>query len=92
VLPRGGIEVDARDVLRERIELVKQLPQPLGTCPADRAPPALGEVARPPQQLVPIAARLRRVRLEIAQVPADPGGAEGGADGHARGAYIVLPY
>ena len=77
VLAGRGVEVDAGDVLRELVELVQQLAQPLGAGRADRAAPPLGEVARAGEQLVPVAARLLGIRLEIAQVPTDPGGAEG---------------
>jgi hypothetical protein len=77
VLAGGGVEVDAGDVLRELVELVEKLSQPFGAGRADRAAPPLGEVARAGEQLVPVASRLLGVRLEIAQVPADPGGAEG---------------
>ena len=76
VLARGRVEMDAGDVLRELVELVEQLPQPLGAGRADRAAPPLGEVACTGEQLVPVAARLLGVRLEIAQIPADPSGAE----------------
>ena len=76
VLAGRGVEVHAGDVLRELVELVEQLAQSLGPGRADRAAPPLGEVARADEQLVPVAARLLGVRLEIAQIPADPGGAE----------------
>ena len=77
VLAGRGVEVDAGDVLRELVELVEQLAEPLGAGRADGAAPPLGEVARAGEQLVPVAARLLRVGLEIAQVPTNSGGAEG---------------
>ena len=77
MLPGGRVEVDARGVLRELVELVEQLPQPLRASGADGASPPLGEVACPREQLVPFARRLLGVRFEIAQVPANAGSAEG---------------
>ena len=77
MLAGRGVEVDPGDVLRELVELVEQFAQGVSAGRADGAPPPLGEVARAREQLIPVAARLLGVRLEIAQVPADPGGAEG---------------
>jgi hypothetical protein len=77
VLAGRGEEVDARDVLRQLIELDEQLPQSLGAGRADGSSAALREVACTLLQLVPIAPRLVGIRLEIAQVPTDSGGAEG---------------
>src|SRR4051795_13130904 len=77
VLASGGVEVDARDVLGQLVELVEQLPQPLGAARTHGAAPPLREVACAVEQIVPVAARLLAVRLEVAQIPTDPGRAEG---------------
>ena len=76
VLASCGVEVDAGDVLGQLVELVEQLPQSLRAGRADGAAPPLREVACAVEQIVPVAARLLAVRLEVAQIPTDPGGAE----------------
>ena len=77
VLTGGRVEVDAGDVLREVVELVEQLPQPLRPGGANRAPAPFGEVAGPGEELVPLAPALLGVGLEIAEVPPDSACAEG---------------
>src|SRR5262249_12006726 len=76
VLAGRGVEMDAGDVLRELVELVEQLPQALSAGRADRVAPSFREVARAGKQLIPVAARLLGIRLEIAQIPTDPARAE----------------
>ena len=63
------------------------------SAPAEPTVPrrSLGEVARAREQLVPVAARLLGVRLEIAQVPADPGRAEGGSQPRPESVYGLAP-
>ena len=46
MLAGRGVEVDAGDVLRELVELVEQLPQPVG---AGRA--AMGDIGAQPRQI-----------------------------------------
>ena len=77
VLAGGRVEVDARGVLRKLVELVEHVAQPLRARRAHGAAPPFGEVARPREQLIPFPRRLLGVRLEIAQVPANPSCAEG---------------
>ena len=69
--------MDAGDVLGQLVELVEQLPQSLRAGRADGTAPPLREVACAVEQIVPVAARLLAVRLEVAQIPTDPGRAEG---------------
>ena len=92
VLAGAGVEVDAGDLLREHVESVEQLPQPLGAGGADRAAPTLGELTRTREQVVPVAARLLGVRLEITQIPRTPVALREEPTATARERIWRLPY